>query len=95
MSDFFEGPFKITHGSSLADRGRLRAGEIMKHRSGALIYRCPGCLSIAFHVAKLTGPDDLPSLDRPMICGCGLCKVQYNLTQGKAVVIDEGRRCGS
>lgn len=67
---------------------QLRAGEILRHRSGVLLLKCPACNALQFVVAKVEGPDQAPTVDKPVTCGNGVClkcAVTYRIRSGKVV----------
>lgn len=63
-------------------------GEIMKHKSGAIMLRCPECNSLQFTAAIITGPDDAPTISKPIVCGAGSCKrcaVRFSIDAGRTI----------
>jgi len=70
---------------SVAAAGLLSSGEIIKHRGGALVLRCPSCNSMQFAVAEIDGSDETPTIKTPISCACTRCSVEFRIRHGKAV----------
>lgn len=67
---------------------QLKAGEILRHRSGVLLLKCPACNALQFVVAKVEGPDQAPTVDKPVTCGNGVClkcAVTFRIRSGHVV----------
>ncbi len=85
-----DGPWKVIDKDD-AGSGLPVRGEIVRHRSGAVVLRCPACNSIQFAHSPITGPDDAPTLLKPIQCGAGNCKrcgVWFSVDAGKTVITE-------
>ena len=88
MSDWYDGPFKVVPGvEELGKMPHIRQGDILIHKSGAVILRCPACNAMQFGRAKVLNSPETPTLDQPLQCGSGHCKkcgVWFSIRNGKA-----------
>lgn len=87
----FEGPWKIINKDSLGKRFPKR-GEIIKHKSGAIILNCPKCNAMQFTHSPVSGTNEIPTLSKPIQCGagnCDRCGVWFQITAGKTLVSKE------
>jgi hypothetical protein len=89
MSEWFSGPyFVLEKVDSLETKPRIGRGEIIAHKSGAIILRCPKCAALQFTRAVILNAPATPSLDRPVQCGSGHCKkcgVWFTIKNGEAL----------
>lgn len=69
--------------------GGVDVGEIIKHKSGAVILKCPKCGALQFTHSPITGPYDAPTLSKRIQCGGGHCKqcaIWFSVDAGKTVI---------
>ena len=96
MPEWFSGPYFVIAGvDTLGKRPRLGRGEIIAHKSGAVILRCPACAAVQFARADVLNDPHTPTLDRPIQCGSGHCKkcgVWFTIRNGEAKKVDEPTR---
>ena len=87
---WYGGGWQILPGvESLESHPHLRPGEIVRHRTGAIILTCPACHAMQFALAKVSGTDERPTLDRPVHCGAGHCRrcgIWFTITDGVAAL---------
>ena len=72
-------------------QGMPDKNQIVRHKSGAIILRCPKCNAVQFTCSEITGPDDAPTLKKMIQCGAGMCKkcgVWFGITAGKTIYPD-------
>ena len=92
---YFEGPWKIIDKDSLEQVISPGIGQVLKHRSGAVVLRCPECRAVQFTCSPVTGSDDKPTLTKPIQCGSGHCQrcgIWFSIVVGKTVVHDDDPR---
>ena len=86
--EWYDGPYKVIDGvDTLGRRPHPALGDIMAHRSGAVILRCPKCHAMQFTRAEVYNAESSPTLDRPIHCGSGHCKkcgIWFTITNGRA-----------
>lgn len=83
---WFGGPYEVVHGvDGLAAKTRLQRGELLRHRAGCVVLRCPQCNALGFAAGEIQGPRDAPTVDRLIHCGCESCDAKYRIRSGKAV----------
>jgi hypothetical protein len=90
MGLMFNGPWHVIDKKTLEQRPRPAPGEIIKHRSGAVVLCCPVCNAMQFAHAPITGTDDAPTIAKPIQCGAGNCKrcgIWFSIDAGKTVVV--------
>jgi hypothetical protein len=90
---YFEGPWRILKRNSLEQGVTTKPGEILLHRSKAIILNCPVCNAMQFTAAKNIGSREKPTLSKPVHCGAGHCRrcgVWFSVTNGKTVLHEEG-----
>jgi len=84
FDEWFPGPWRIIEETSLNGRPRLAPGEVMHHRSGAVLLNCPACN--AMQIGKgVEGAADAPTLTAPVHCGkgfCHRCGIWFTVTGG-------------
>jgi hypothetical protein len=88
---WYDGQYSVIDATALEGGQAVKRGEIMKHRSGAVIIRCPRCNALQFTAADVQGPPDAPTLSKPIQCGAGTCKrcgVWFRIAAGKAIPAD-------
>ena len=71
---WFQGPWRVVSNEVLETQPKLAPGQILRHRSGAVVLNCPACNAMQFAHSPLVGPDDAPTLTKPVHCGAGLCR---------------------
>jgi hypothetical protein len=76
MGAAYPGPWRIIVSTSLAEQHRLAAGDLMRHKSGVVMLRCPLCNVQQFAVVSLNGDATSPSLTGDVKCTAGSCKVR-------------------
>jgi len=74
FDQWYQGPWRIIKADTVASRVRLQPGEIMPHRSGALILNCPACNTMQVAHAQIQGSPEAPTLSAPVHCGKGYCQ---------------------
>ncbi len=74
MKELFTGRWRVIDKSTLGERPRPAPGEIIKHRSGAVVLCCPACGAMQFAHAPVVGDDMSPTIAKPIQCGSGNCK---------------------
>ena len=88
MGDWYDGPFRVVPGvEELGRMPHIGQGDILKHKSGAVVLRCPACNAMQFARAKVMNSDETPTLDQPIQCGAGHCKkcgVWFTVKNGRA-----------
>jgi hypothetical protein len=91
MKELFEGPWRVVDKSTLGDRPRPAPGEIIKHRSGAVVLCCPACGAMQFAHAPVVGNDARPTITKPIQCGSGNCKqcgIWFSIDAGHTVLMN-------
>lgn len=92
MDKLYEGPWRIIEPSTLEERPRLKMGEIMRHRSGAVLFRCPKCNALQFSHVGISGNDGFPTLSKGVQCGAGMCKkcaIWFTVKSGTTVLSNQ------
>lgn len=88
MSGWYDGPFKVVEGiDTLGKMPHIGRGDIIAHKSGAVVLRCPACNAMQFGRAAVLNSKEAPTLDRPLQCGSGHCKkcgVWFTIRNGEA-----------
>lgn len=87
----FEGPWKVVEANTLEKMPAIAQGEIVKHKSGAILIKCPKCSALQFTHSEITGSNDYPSLQKRIQCGSGFCKrcaIWFGVNSGKTVLFD-------
>jgi len=74
FDQWFQGPWRVVDRDVLSTRPKLRPGEIIAHRSGAIVLNCPACNAMQFAHSPLEGDRNSPTLGKPVHCGAGKCK---------------------
>ncbi len=91
MSEMYTGSYRVLKEvSTLAQRRLPGRGDILRHKSGAIVLRCPKCVAIQFTRAEVLDSDDSPTLDRPVQCGAGHCKkcgIWFTIHSGRAAEV--------
>jgi len=89
MSEWYDGPYKVLDGvDQMARRPRPGRGDIIAHRSGALVLRCPACNALQFTRGTVFNAKESPTIDRPIHCGSGHCQkcgVWFSIKNGRAL----------
>lgn len=90
---WYEGPFRVVPDiKELKDRPSPARGDIIAHRSGAVVLRCPRCGAMQFTRADILNDPSAPTLDRPIQCGSGHCKkcgIWFVIQRGRAKEVQE------
>jgi len=84
----FEGPWKVIDKDSLQQK-TPGPGEIIRHRSGAIVLRCPKCRALQFTHSPIEGTDEMPTLTKSVQCGggkCLRCGVWFRVNAGRTVI---------
>jgi len=93
---FYEGPYKVLPEVDRLEQKRVPSkGDIIAHRSGAIILRCPKCNAIQFTHAVIVNSPETPTLDRPVHCGsghCQKCAIWFTIRNGLAYQVDEPKK---
>jgi len=93
QKEWYNGPYKVVDGiDTLGRRPSPGLGDIIAHRSGALVLRCPKCHAMQFTRAVVYNSKENPTLDRPIHCGSGHCKkcgIWFSITGGTSEQVDE------
>lgn len=87
MGDWYNGQYRVVQGIDELGRTQLGRGDIIVHKSGMLILRCPACNAMQFGQASVLNSPDAPTLSKPLQCGSGHCKrcgVWFSIRNGKA-----------
>jgi hypothetical protein len=96
MPEWFKGPYYVLEKvDSLETKPRPGRGEIIAHKSGAVILRCPQCGALQFGRAVILNSPATPTLDRPLQCGSGHCKkcgVWFIIRNGEALPAEAPER---
>ncbi len=74
---------------------RLPKGQIVRHPRGALMLACPKCGAIQRISGKVSGADNSPSIDKPILCGAGYCvacEYLFRIEDGQTVEVSNGRK---
>lgn len=86
----FQGPWTLkTNADSVGDE--LKMGEIISHRSGAIILKCPKCSSLQFVHSDVAVSHGVPTLSKRIQCGSGFCKrcaIWFGVVAGRTVIYD-------
>jgi len=72
---------------ALGPRPFLPSGEIIKHRGGALILRCPECNAMQFIATEIQGENEAPTITTPIKCACVRCDCEFRIRSGKAIPV--------
>lgn len=86
FAEWYPGPWRVTAEDALTQRVRLQPGDLMRHRTGAVILNCPACNAMQVGRVDVTGPADAPSLSAPVHCGkgfCSRCGVWFTVVAGR------------
>jgi hypothetical protein len=86
----FEGPWKVAKHGSL-EKGVPGKGVILKHRTGAVVLRCPKCNALQFAHSPVGGHVRAPTLSKPIQCGaghCNRCAIWFTVDAGKTVIVE-------
>jgi len=73
--------------NELSQRPHIGRGDIVKHKSGAIILRCPACGAVQFARAQILNSDKAPTLSQPVHCGsghCQKCAIWFTIKNGRA-----------
>ena len=93
MTDkLYQGPWRVVDRDTLGHT--MRIGDVMKHKSGAVILKCPKCRALQFAYSPVTGTDDKPTLTRSIQCGGGHCKrcgIWFRVDAGETVLSDAAK----
>jgi len=90
---YFEGPWTVVDQASLAHSPRV--GQVARRDTGVVVLRCPECRALQFAYSPISGPDDKPTLAKPIQCGAGHCKrcgIWFSIVAGKTIVHDDDPR---
>lgn len=85
----FNGPWTVAKAKTLEDG--IPTGQIVKHKSGAILLRCPKCNAMQFTHSPIVGADETPTLTKRVQCGSGFCKrcaIWFSVDAGKTVIHD-------
>lgn len=92
MAEWYGGPFRVIPGvDSLGQRPRPGRGDIIAHKSGAVVLRCPKCAALQFTRATVLNDPATPTLDRAIQCGSGYCKkcgIWFSIRNGQASEVE-------
>lgn len=90
--EWYDGPYTVVDGiDNLASKPRPALGDIIAHRSGAVVLRCPKCHAMQFTRAEIYNSKEHPTLDRPIHCGSGHCKkcgIWFTIKNGTSCQVD-------
>lgn len=95
MGQWYGGRYKVLEGVDKLGSTHVKPGDIIAHKSGAVILRCPDCNAVQFGHAKVLNSLASPSLDRPLQCGSGHCKkcgIWFTISNGRAAKVEQPER---
>lgn len=79
---------------SLGAKPFLASGEIIRHKAGAHILRCPACNAVQFVANELQGEASAPTFAKPLRCACVRCACEFRIRSGKAIEVGaDAREC--
>lgn len=93
--ELYKGPWRVSKNDSIGMG--VGIGEIIRHRSGAVILRCPKCRAMQFAHSPISGSDDTPTLTKPIQCGsghCTRCAIWFTVTTGRTQLTEPVKREG-
>lgn len=78
---------KTTHRFIITDNTtRPEVGEIAQRTDDLVVFRCPACRALQFAIGKLSGPDNAPTVDVELECGCkSMCGEMFSVIDGKVI----------
>lgn len=88
---YFQKPWHVVSRDSLEKGVATKPGEILMHKSGAVVLNCPECRAMQFTHAKNVGTPEIPTLSKPILCGAGHCRrcgIWFSVINGETVVHD-------
>lgn len=71
--------------------GRVVGGDIIVHRTGAILLNCPACGRMQFTTHALEGSDAAPDIIGPVQCGsghCTRCGVWFQIVTGVPRILE-------
>lgn len=87
----FEGPWEVASQKTLEENSVIKLGLIVKHKSGAILLRCPKCNAMQFTYSPVIGDDKTPTLTKRIQCGSGYCKrcaIWFGIDAGRTVLFE-------
>lgn len=80
--------YRIAKADRISASSPIQEGEILKHRSGMIIVRCPICRTMSLGATRLKGTGDAPTLADPIRCGCAACRALFTVEAGQLKVLE-------